>query len=138
MSVILNYTDFKNRLVESAQFIIKGPTKSVIKFEKVFPPTGSKYGHNKVKVTSPGGSYVYKLTFIAGLKSGDMNFAAIGQDKTLGQNAPVWFDRYTDSGLEKETMEYADIAKYFPDFKEGASTIKLSKFLGSLIFTKVK
>jgi len=138
MGVLLNYLDFKNRLVESAQFVVSGPTKSVIKFEKVFPPTGSKYGHNKVKVTSTDGSHIYKLTYSAALSSGDMNFAAIGQDKTIGQNAPVWFNRYTDSGLEKETMAYADISKYFPDFTKGTPVITLSKFGGSLTFTKVK
>lgn len=138
MGVLLNYLDFKNKLVESAQFVVNDPAKSIIKFEKVFPPSGSKYGHNKVKVTSGGVSYVYKLTYSAALSSGDMNFAAIGQDKNLGQNAPVWFNRYSDSGLEKETMAYKDISKYFPDFTKGKAVITLSKFGGSLTFTKVK
>lgn len=138
MGVLLNYLDFKNKLVESAQFIVNDPIKSVIKFEKVFPPTGKKYGHNKVKVSSDGVSYVYKLTYNTLLSSGDMNFASIGQDKNVGVNSPVYFDRYTDSGLEKETMKYSDISKYFPDFKKGKDIIKIEKALGSLIFTKVK
>lgn len=138
MGVLLNYSDFKNTLNESAQFVVTGPTKSVIKFEKVFPPTGSKFGHNKVKVSVNGIANVYKLRYSAFLKSGDMNFASIGQDKTAGVNSPIYFDRYTDSGLEKETMEYAKIAKYFPDFKEGNALIEIKDTLGSLTFTKVK
>ena len=36
MGVLLNYLDFKNKLVESAQFVVNDPAKSIIKFDKVF------------------------------------------------------------------------------------------------------
>lgn len=136
MGVLLNYLDFKNRLVESAQFELS-PSGSTVKrtivFEKA-PPSG-KYGHNRVKVTSGNQSYLYKLTYNTPISSGDMNFASISQDS--GINGSISFARYVSGGRKNEKMEYDKIKEHLLDFKEGKN-VTISEWAGSLTFTKIK